>query len=56
LSGKCYFTEDLQKTIVMACFRPVCTFSALSVFLFIFAPLGADADIRVWTDKEEVIL
>ena len=40
----------------MSCFCPVCTFSALSVFLFIFAPLGADADIRVWTDKEEVIL
>ena len=39
----------------MAGFRPFSTSSAFAACLCALVPLGAGADIRVWTDQEEVI-
>lgn len=40
----------------MAGFRPFSTSTAFAACLCALVPLGAGADIRVWTDQEEVIL
>ena len=40
----------------MANFRPFGTIAAIAVFAGVFAPAGAGAGIRVWTDQEEIIL